>query len=210
MTEDHEHDEDPGDTESPVGLEAVPDEELAADEAHEAETAAGEPTEAPEAVGPSPEEWEDRFKTIRARFNTYTRAVGKVLEEDATDLLPCPLCSDAIPGFVNGHDAGRVAEETVGAVQAFIGYEAPAKLHASRVNTRCDTCGGLGELETGSLVAKWATRVCDECHGCGYRGPGNPHDVPGSAITPAGETPNGPPAIDLEAALASIKERQGT
>ena len=207
MTEDHEHEHD---------LEVAADALLAVSQAGEAfeeeeaaehEQAVSDAPDAAEAVGPSPEEWEDRFKKIAARFKTYTRAVGTILEEDATDLLPCPLCEGAVPGFVNGHDAGRVADETVGAVQAFIGYEAPARLNVSRVNTRCETCGGLGELQTGSLVPQWETRVCDECHGCGFRGPGNPHDVPGSEIPKPGEAPNGPPTIDLAAALASIQER---
>lgn len=210
MTEpEHEHDDDEA-AEAPDMPGEPQDEELAEDEAHENETAADESAEASAPVGPTPEEWEDRFRTIRLRFNTYTRAVGKILEEDATDLLPCPLCADAIPGFVNAHDAGRVAEDTVGAVQAFIGYEAPQTLNVSRLNERCATCGGLGELETGSLVPKFATRVCDDCYGFGYRGPGNPHDAPGAIIVAPDETPNGPPTIDISAALASIQERQGT
>ena len=203
---EHEPDDDEA-AEAPVSLEAVPDEELAEDEAHEAETAADEPAEASVPQGPTPEEWEDRFKTIRARFNTYTRAVGKVLEEDATDLLPCPLCEGAVPGFVNGHDAGRVADETLGAVQAFIGYEAPRKLNKSRLNTRCVECGGEGKLDTDSLVPEFSERVCDGCNGFGYRGPGNPMDAPGPPPPQAVEPANGPPGIDLTAALASIQER---
>lgn len=203
-----EHEQDEGEaTERLVTPDDVQDEELAEDETHEAETGSDEPAAPLEAVGPSPEEWEERFKKVGARFKTYTRAVGTILEEDATDLLPCPLCSDMIPGFVNGRDAGHVADETVGAVQTFIGYEAPASLNRSRLNETCVTCGGLGELETGSRVPQYATRVCDECRGFGYRGPGNPMDAPGAVLPPLEETPNGPPAINLEAALASIRER---
>lgn len=180
--------------------------EESTDAADDAEDEAAAP---PEASGPSPEEWEDRFKKIAARFKTYTRAVGTILEEDATDLLPCPLCSDAVPGFVNVHDAGKVAEETLGAVQEFIGYQAPQTLHRSRVNETCGTCGGLGELATGSLVNNYKTRVCDDCHGFGYRGPGNVHDVPNLVLVPP-DDPNGAVGgIDLSAALASIQERQG-
>ena len=206
MTEDHEHDEDLEATGAPLTADDGPDAQLVELEELEAEEAAHEPAEPLEAAGPTPEEWEDRFKTIRARFNTYTRAVGKVLEEDATDLLPCPLCEGAVPGFVNGHDAGRVADETVGAVQAFIGYEAPAALLTSDLNERCTNCGGHGELDTKSLNPKFLTRVCEQCHGFGYRGPGNPMDVPGTAVAPPGEAPNGPPVIDLQAALASIQQ----
>lgn len=206
---EHEHDEDEAVGAPETGDRIVTElEDLL--EAEDAETAADEPAAPPEAVGPSPEEWEERFKTIRLRFNTYTRAVGKILEEDATDLLPCPLCSDAIPGFVNGHDAGRVADETVGAVQAFIGYSAPARLNKSRLNTRCVECGGQGKLDTDSLVPEFSERVCDGCNGFGYRGPGNPLDAPGPPPPQLVEAPNGPPAIDISAALASIQERQGT
>lgn len=209
MTETEHEQDDPEATEAPEAPHDQTDDEQAEEEAHEAETGAGEPAEALAPVGPSPEEWEDRFKKIAARFKTYTRAVGTILEEDATDLLPCPLCAEAIPGFVNGHDAGRVSDETVGAVQQFIDHGATVSLHRSRVNEQCVTCGGLGELETGSLVPKFSTRVCDDCNGFGYRGPGNPKDVPGVMLVAPDDTPNGPPTIDISAALASIQERQG-
>ena len=202
---EHEHDDD----------EAVsaPETDDEADEAAEAEDEPGEPHEPadeaaapPEAVGPSPEEWEDRFKKINARYKTYTRAIGTILEEDATDLLPCPLCSDAVPGFVNGHDAGKVPDETIGAVQAFMGYQGPASLNKSRLNTRCVECGGRGELDTDSLVPQFQSRVCDGCNGFGYRGPGNPMDAVGPPPPTPAEPGNNSGVIDLSLALASINQ----
>lgn len=208
MTEpEHEHD-DEGAAEAAESPAPPSDDELAEEEAHEAETAAGDPAEASAPQGPTPEEWEERFKKIAARFKTYTRAVGTILAEDATDLTPCPLCEGAVPGFVNAHDAGRVNDETAGAVQAFIGYEAPATLNKSRLNTRCVECGGFGKLDTDSLVPEFSERVCDGCNGFGYRGPGNPLDAPGPPPPQAVEPANGPPGIDLTAALASIQERK--
>lgn len=205
-----EHEQDAAETQEPVSVETQVD---AADESDEvaegAETGAGEPAEAAQANTTSPEEWEARFKRIGKSHKTYVAAVGRILEEDATDLLPCPLCEDGIPAFVNAHDAGKVDAETVGKVNAFLGFTPPETLRKSRVNEECGTCAGLGELLTGSRVEKFARKACPDCNGMGFTGPGNGIGV-AQVVTANATQPNGEQTagVDLSAAFAAMEQSQ--
>jgi hypothetical protein len=87
------------------------DEATEEEEAHEAETHEGEPGPEPVAQGVSPQEWEKRWKKSEGAFQTYVRAIGRIWEEDATDLIPISISPSAPPGFIYGPDAGRVPDD---------------------------------------------------------------------------------------------------
>lgn len=193
-------DEDDAQDAPPVEPETDEDDD-AADAAEDDNAAQSEPAEA---SSTSPEEWERRFKTIAARYKTYLAAVQRTLDDDAKDLLPCPLCADGIPSLVNAHDAGHVADEVQDAVQTFLGYTAPSQLRQSRLNEPCGTCGGLGELLTGSRVPAHLTKVCPDCLGFGFTGPGNTMHVTTTGTATTTEPNGAPNTVDISAALAAM------
>src|SRR5437867_3233617 len=94
VTDVPEPDQEPSEPAQPT------EDETAEDEAAEAEDPAQESTEAPEAQSVSPQEWEKRWKKSEGAFQTYVRAIGRIWEEDATDLIPVSISPSAPPGFI--------------------------------------------------------------------------------------------------------------
>lgn len=141
----------------------------------------------PQQAGLTPEQWEKRFKTAEQRFATYERNIYSIFEEDAHDLIPCPLCLGAVRGFVDKNAAGRVPEEQADLVKHFLGIARPIDYPHSSQHRTCPECEGLGKVTTGSRVPGKETIGCGACHELGYIGPAPSRtngqvDVP-SAVT---------------------------
>jgi hypothetical protein len=144
------------------------DEEAVEEEAHEAEQAAQEPTEAPEAQGTTPEEWERRFQRVETAFRTYTKKVTEIYADEAPLLSPFAISPSAPPGFVYGPDAGRVPEEIQRATFEFFGLAREQDYADDPETVACSACEGKGKTRTGSTVANHETRPCPTCKGWGY------------------------------------------
>jgi len=133
-----------------------------------------EPEPAPEpelhAAGASEADWEERFRKAGQRFGTYERALFQIFEEDAHDLVRCPLCLD-VPGFVDKNAAGRVPDEQADLVKHFLGLARPIEYQQLPGFRACTTCGGEGKGSTGSHVPGKDTITCPTCHGAGYEAP---------------------------------------
>jgi hypothetical protein len=116
----------------------------------------------------------------------YGRAVGKVLEDDAMGLVPCPLCADHFPGLLT---PAPPSAETVQAVRPLIGLPDFSTYRPDTHARACDACGGLGKTLTGSKVPEYATIVCHECAGRGFRSALDAHQTVkagnGAAAMPA-------------------------
>ena len=138
-----------------------------------------EPEPEPAPVALTPEDIEARVKTVTRSFKTYERKVFETYPDFAHDLVPCLLCPEMHPGFLNIHDAGRVPQEIVTNVQTFLGIQREREYDQLPGFQTCGTCGGEGKGATGSHVPGKTTAVCPDCHGDGFRGPraqaGNGH-----------------------------------
>lgn len=148
-------------------------EEFAAEEeAEEAETeGAPEPEPEPEPHGQvEDEQMEERAKKIGRSFGTYSRKVQEVMEEEALELLPCPLCPEMHPGFVHKADAGRVPEDVKEVVLMYLGFQREQDYEPDPQTQTCRTCKGKGKTSTGSFVAGKETRACPTCKGSGAEG----------------------------------------
>lgn len=150
MPETPEQDEEPAEVEQPG--EAAPS-----------------PAE-PQGSGASEAEWETRFKKAGQRFDTYQRAIFGIFEEDAHDLVQCPLCLQ-VPGFVDKNAAGRVPQEQADLVKTFLGISRPIEYPHSSQHRTCGECDGLGKVTTGSRVPGKETVGCAACSGAGFIGP---------------------------------------
>src|SRR5690349_623992 len=112
---------------------------------------AAPPPAEPQGSGASEAEWEARFKKAGQRFDTYQRAIFGIFEDDAHDLVQCPLCLQ-VPGFVDKNAAGRVPDEQAALVKTFLGISRPIEYPHSSQHRTCGECEGLGKVTTGSRV----------------------------------------------------------
>ncbi len=142
-----------------------------------------ETPEAPAAQGMTAEEAEAAFKKIEAGFKAYSRKVGDAFGDEAVDLLPCPVCSDTVPGFVNKHAVGQFPDEVRRQVMRFLGFATAQEYAPSQTVRACGPCEGKGKVTTGSTVAGHEAVVCPSCTGYGYV----PPPTVGAATVAGGE-----------------------
>ncbi len=176
MTEP-EHEEEL--TEPGVADVPEPDQDPEAEEAEEEhagpEDGADEPTEAPAPEGPTQEEMEARIKKTERAFDTYTRAVGKIWEEDAQNFLPFSLDPFSPPGFIDPRNAGRADAETQNVVMEYLGFPREQDYEPDPYAHVCPTCKGKTRTSTGSQSTEYRTRLCPDCKGIGYKDQREPH-----------------------------------
>jgi hypothetical protein len=192
MTQPDEQDELQEPTVTPV---PEPDQDEADEEAATEPTVPQEPEDGPAELsadhGPTQEEWEERHREAEAKFRTYTRAVGKIYEEQANDYLPCPLCSDPPAGFIHPASVGQFPDEVMGAVMMLLGQTNTGDVPDDPYSHPCATCGGWGVVRTGSRVPNQEVRGCLDCRGLGYQ-PNEPAgEPPAGVLTATSTTENG-------------------
>jgi len=123
----------------------------------------------PEAEQPSPaiseQELEKRMKQLDRSATSWRNSVSRIMEEDAQQLSPCPLCPDNLPGFVFA-DA-IPAEHRQQVIEWLRGSDVP-ELQADPEAELCDVCAGHGNTLTGSLVPGNQTKMCGKCNGKGW------------------------------------------
>lgn len=121
--------------------------------------------------GATQEEWEARFSKSEQRFKTYERAVFGIFEDDAHDLIDCPLCLGPVRGFIDKNALGHFPPEQVALVKQVIGITAEMEYPASSKYHTCTECDGTGRVTTGSKVAGQENIGCGECNERGWIGP---------------------------------------
>jgi hypothetical protein len=127
-----------------------------------------EPEPEPEPEGLSPEQIEAIFKKIERAYKAYTAKIGDALGDDAPNFIPCPVCSDGVPSFVDQRQIGQFPDNVRREVMRFLGFAIEQDYDASRSHQTCPQCSGKGKVTTGSLVAGHETIVCSHCKGYGY------------------------------------------
>ena len=148
-------------------IEPTPDtEEEAAAEAEE--EAAPEQEPEPEPEGLSEKEIEAIFKKINTAHAAYTRKVGDAMGDEAVNLLPCPVCGEAVPGFVDKRSVGQFPDEIRRQVMRFLGFATEQDYEPSQAHRVCGSCVGKGKVTTGSAVPSHETITCPACKGYGY------------------------------------------
>jgi len=123
------------------------------------------------------------FKKIGTAFTAYTRKVGDALGDEATNIIPCPVCSETIPGFVDQRAVGQFPDDVRRQVMRFLGFATEQDYEPSQTQRRCGECAGKGQVTTGSTVPNHETVACPTCKGYGYVPP------PGAGQVEAGAAP---------------------
>lgn len=161
---------------------ADPEEEEAAEEE---ETAEPEPEPEPEPQGTSPEEIEALFKKVERANKAYTAKIADAFGDEAVNLIPCPVCADTVPGFVDQRSAGQFPDEVRRQVMRFLGFATEKDYEPSPYHKRCPTCKGKTKLETGSVGPGHETIPCPDCKAYGYV---PPPTASGNGVAPVAGT----------------------
>ncbi len=194
--------------EQPEPVEPVeptePDEGDEDEDAKQADPEPVEPEPEPAPSGLTEKEIEARFDKIARENERHAKRVGEILEEDATDLLMCPLCSSFIGGFVLN---APVADEPRAATLGFLGVIDASELPQADYLERCETCKGRGEVKTGSTRPGYEAANCAACEGKGYRNAGAPVVLNGG-MSPEYVAPHDNPSLPPPADDPRIAEMQ--
>lgn len=153
-------------------VEPSEDEEAADEEAQpEGEPAEGEqPTEEEaqaEADAVSEKEIEKRFKALEKLRTDHAGRVSKLLQDDAVFVEACPMCADLAPGWLWKSEAAPLAPETEANVRLRLGMNVRGQFKAHPHAKLCETCDGLGSVETPSKVPGYDVVDCPDCAATG-------------------------------------------
>ncbi len=135
--------------------------------------------------GETEKEIEGRMKRLEKEATRHANAVASILEEDAQEFQPCPLCLPFAPGFRLPVPPSEQEWATITA--AVFGGESMDYGKATDASA-CPDCNALGQVLTGSKVASHRLRNCSRCSGAGYL------VVPGPAGNQAAVAPSDPTA----------------
>jgi rubrerythrin len=190
--------------------EATPDEELEPDgDGDEADDdALGEPDDdeageqgdeqARQAQVNAEKAIEARYGKLAKENDRHAKRVGEIMDEDATDLIPCPVCMDGIAGWVYPPDVAEPSEEQVSRIRQFAGLPDYTNFQDVGWANECPECRGFGKVKTGSKVPGAETTGCLNCNERGWLNTRGMTPPNGSLQHPEGEILTGPQVYGTE------------
>lgn len=113
-------------------------------------------------------ELEKRAQKLDAENTRHAKRVGEIMEDDAADLIPCPVCMDTIAGWVYPPDVAEPSPEQVSRIRQFAGLPDYTNFRQVPWAHECSSCGGLGKVITGSKVMGAEVTGCRECNERGW------------------------------------------
>lgn len=156
--------------EVPESPEAIPPDERPEDEPAEDEPLHEEDdAQEPQSAAPkSDKEMEAVFRKLdKLRKDVATR-VSNILEDEAVNLMECPLCAAVAPGYLWSPDVASLHEDQVTAIRLLLNLPVATDYKQSEAFRVCDKCDGLGRVRTGSKVQNHEIAECPRCFAKGY------------------------------------------
>lgn len=156
--------------------DSQPDEpEITEEDAAEEEESPGEfidtgadPEVEPEARGLTEADIEKRYKALEREQKRHTSAIEKIMEEEALELVVCPLCEPELGGFLRMESLEQPRDEMHGAMIEVLKKPPQVDYKPAPHAVACIDCDGLGKVLSGSLVPGNEKIVCPTCKGAGY------------------------------------------
>lgn len=176
-------------SEQPAGPAEQPTEDPGQEPVEEPTPGEGDGTETPVAPdegdqgqdeGQSPDEQEPQTVSLSEKDlekiqdkldrenERHTKRIGEIMEDGATDLLPCPTCSHFIAGWLYDPRLAPLPDEAVANTRALLGIEDTAEFQHDPTTETCPVCGGFGDVVTGSKRPGYELRQCSRCSQTGY------------------------------------------
>lgn len=113
-------------------------------------------------------ELDKRSQKLDAENTRHAKRVGEIMEDDAADLIPCPVCMDTIAGWVYPPDIAEPSEEQVSRIRQFAGLPDYSNFQSVPWAHTCGACAGLGKVVTGSKVIGAEVTGCRDCNERGW------------------------------------------
>lgn len=173
--------ETPDEAQEPAGEPESPDEPGGDDGPDEEPDEPQEAAQTPVAHGPSDLALEEMAVKGEKKWNNYKTGMEGIYEGSGKALLPCPLCPSQHKGFVDVNFAGRIPEEVEADVKSYMGLARPVELRQSTRTRECPSCGGEGDVLSGSKKATQKIKPCEDCKGYGFVPP--PGETQGNGMT---------------------------
>jgi hypothetical protein len=124
---------------------------------------------------------DDRLDNEKQR---HASRLGEILGEEATSLIPCPVCMDGIDGWIFAPEVEQLSPEAISRIRQVIGLpDYSTFLDAPDAKT-CPECDGRGEVKTGSHVPGYETKTCRLCSKTGWIGVGQAAQTNGHVEEP--------------------------
>lgn len=129
------------------------------------------------------------LKQLDAEAIRHNKRVQEIMGDDSAFLVQCELCPPNLAGW---RFDSAPSEDVTARVRVVIGLPDLENYRPSATEHRCDDCGGLGRVRSGSLIPAHEALLCDACHGKGYVA-SRPRlapvpDEPAAALVPNGDS----------------------
>lgn len=146
-----------------------------------------EPEPEPELAQPATDAAAERaFKALDRKVKNYREGVAAFVKDSEQPLFTCPMCLDFAPGYIFDPAIRGVDEAKLPEVRNVIGLPSLENFKQPEFVFPCDTCGGLGQIATGSKVTGHMAIKCQSCDGKGW-----------GSSAPVNAGPPAPPAVYL-------------
>jgi hypothetical protein len=129
----------------------------------------GEQPAEPQAHGATPEEIEAVYKGMESLRKTVASRVSKIMGDDATALIECPVCSEFAPGWIFHPSVQPLEDGVKAALYHLLGAHAPGDFKRHPAFTTCEACSGEGQVATGSKRPGQEVTGCPDCAELGYK-----------------------------------------
>lgn len=111
---------------------------------------------------------ERAFKALDRKVKNYRDGVAAFVTDTEQPLFTCPMCLDFAPGYIFDPSIRGVDEAKLPEVRNVIGLPSLENFKQPEFVFACDTCGGLGQIATGSKVNGHMSIKCQSCDGKGW------------------------------------------
>lgn len=157
-----------------------PDEELTPDDDEPDDEPEGDEPEAERQQAPVQRDerwWEQAWNKAEKENDRHTKRVSEIFEDEAVNLIPCPMCATSAAGWLTGT---RFEDEHRALIDKVLGVESLDDYKPMDGAALCDKCDGMGTVKTPSKVPEQQLLMCESCMGAGWRRVAGPND-PGIA-----------------------------
>jgi len=109
-----------------------------------------------------------RADSLAKENERHRNRVYEIIQDDAADLIACPMCSHYVEGAIVNPDVAKLPAEVSTYSLSVLGIEGPRDLKQSPRYATCEECGGEGETWTGGARDGYKSIQCEGCGGTGY------------------------------------------
>jgi hypothetical protein len=152
-----------------------------------------------DAAPPSDDQAIERLhKQIENANRAHVAKIGRIMGDDATALIPCPVCMDFTAGLIFPPEVAPIPQPVQERMKQLLGLNSWEDTPNAPWAQQCPDCKGHGEVKTGSFVLGKETTRCLNCGGDGWKNTRQGSN--GTIDTPAIPSETGPTVYGQELA----------